>query len=248
MMMPSSPSSLSFKEQRARDDLSFDPLPSAEWIFIKDDKIRVSVRYSEQLSKLLGSIQGARWSAGDASWRYPFSSAPAIRQNFEKIDALAKVAKERADTESTKRIGKSSYVPKRIKQQVQGTPRAMTREFLVADPGPYFSLCLEAIGAHPPKHLAPFYSPTPREWVAQIMGVDGRGKFVRAFLSGNRDYTNSNSAGSRGVMTTFNLQNGPIYEVSSPRSWRDTERYFCRIVDGSLVKITDDEVKSCLEK
>lgn len=246
---------MSFEEEKAKDSLAFDPLPTAVWLSKDDKSIIVSVRYGERLSALLKSIRGAQWNPATRQWRFPFSSAELIRGLYSEIDCLAQQAKDVAEMENEVR-SKARIAAKQAKDQKvladrrlkSQQPVAMQTDFLHPKKAPYYILKLEAIGAHPPKHLAAYYKPPNREWVAQIMGVDGRGKFVRAFLDGDRDYSGANSVGSRGVDTFFKLETGPIYEVAAPQSWRSTNRYFCRIECGLLYKMTEQEVISCLGK
>jgi hypothetical protein len=66
-----------------------------------------------------------------------------------------------------------------------------------------------------------------RWWVAEITGTCEKYGFKRSFISPRRDYTESNSKGSRGVYASYFLEYGKLYEISSPRSWKNTDRYFC---------------------
>ncbi len=62
-----------------------------------------------------------------------------------------------------------------------------------------------------------------KPWVARIAGTDPRWGLKREFLSGIRDYSGSNSVGTRGIETTFELEDG-IYEINIPKSWKNTRR------------------------
>lgn len=239
-----------FREQKARDYLCFDPLPFSKWIVTTDSHIEISTRYSEKLSALIRSIPGAEWQANRRVWHVPFSSHDAVRQSLAEIDRLAVQAsfsgQEEPTTRAEPRPERESYV--RAVDNSSGRPAAMQTAYLSPKQGPLFHLEIEAIGAHPPKHLAAYYNPPRREWVAQILGVDGKRRFVRAFLEGNRDYSKSNSAGSRGIYTSFQLEAGPIYEVKAPMSWRASDRFFCRIENGEIQRMSEVEVMSCLAK
>ena len=57
-----------------------------------------------------------------------------------------------------------------------------------------------------------------------------------------KDYSQSNSVGSRGVMAVYMLNDNMIYEV---KDWKI--RYFCTIKDWSIVRITETEVKEWIE-
>lgn len=80
-----------------------------------------------------------------------------------------------------------------------------------------------------------------RAWVAIIKDYE-RGQFIREFPRGYKDYSESNSKGSRGVYKYYYLEECNIYEVSEPTSWKNTSRYFCRIVNGALLVMEKEEV------
>ena len=85
-------------------------------------------------------------------------------------------------------------------------------------------LLLEHIGSH-------------RPWVARISGRDPKRGLRREFVSGSRDYSGSNSKGSRGIVTLYTLDDGQ-YEVCGGDSWGSAgKRYFIRVANGSAVKI-----------
>jgi hypothetical protein len=74
-------------------------------------------------------------------------------------------------------------------------------------------------------------------WVAEI-GSDGS----RRFLPCNKDFSRANSTGTRGIFAEFILGPGKIYEVKNVK-----DRYFCQVGrDGSIQKITKEEVNKCL--
>lgn len=81
-----------------------------------------------------------------------------------------------------------------------------------------------------------------RGWCCQITGKDNKYTFKRFFLTGNKDYRHGNSLGSRGVYEYYNLEEGNVYEISSPVSWKKDDRYFCKIVDNKLLRISKEEV------
>ena len=66
-----------------------------------------------------------------------------------------------------------------------------------------------------------------RWWVAEITGICEKYGLSRSFLSPRRDASKSNSVGSRGIYANYILEYGKLYEVSSPASWKKTDRYFC---------------------
>jgi hypothetical protein len=49
-------------------------------------------------------------------------------------------------------------------------------------------------------------------------------------------------------MVHYHLEEGPIYWVAAPQSWKSIDRYFLRILDGERVRMTEEEVRACLVK
>ena len=82
---------------------------------------------------------------------------------------------------------------------------------------------------------------------AEITGLHPKFKFERRFLKPNRDYSQANRTGSRGVYDYFNLDEGKIYDIKSPQSWKSVDRYYCRIEGGRIVRMDEDEVYRCLK-
>jgi hypothetical protein len=56
-----------------------------------------------------------------------------------------------------------------------------------------------------------------------------------------KDYTKANSVGSRGVYAFYFLENGKVYEVKKPTSWKSSDHYFCRIENNQEVKMSAEE-------
>lgn len=81
-----------------------------------------------------------------------------------------------------------------------------------------------------------------RPWVAEV----GFGRVGYNFLRGRIDYSQANSVGSRGVYVWYTLHEGQIYRVQDLVSWKRTERYYCAVRDGQIVRFTDEEAKTCL--
>lgn len=246
-----------FAEEKARDALLFEPLPPSPWVKVGEKAIYIQTNYSEPLSRLLKLLPSSRWDPDKRRWQYPFASGEAIRGAIPEINRLAAEAKQSADMETQRREEerREREAERRTREtarQFFGRPRLMTPDFLYPQGGrPRFALVIEAIGdeAYRPLRGLPFgVSIPPRNWVAQITGKDGRGKWSRSFLHGSRDYSNANSVGSRGIMVTYLLDHGPVYEISSPQTWHSTDRYFVRIDGGKLVRMTEDEVIECLVK
>ena len=86
------------------------------------------------------------------------------------------------------------------------------------------------------------FSLPKRWWAAEITGPSPKYGYERQFLRYKKDYSEANSVGSRGVYAYYILQKGRIYEVSAPRSWKNTDRYFCRVQAGEIVRIDREDV------
>lgn len=242
--------SASFVEERARDALAFDPLPASPWVTAGTDGIEVAVRYGERLSSLLRSLPGARWDAAARVWRFPFSSVAAIRMALPQIDRLAATAQESADRETKRRDAErrrnneavQAEANRRARDRAERQPRPFLDQYLHAkEDRPKHPLLIEAIGDNARSAGMP-----SRSWVARLFGSDGRGGWARVFLAGMKDYAGANCVGSRGIRMTYLLEEGSIYEISAPQSWRSTDRYFCRIQSGAVIRMARDEVLRCL--
>jgi hypothetical protein len=99
--------------------------------------------------------------------------------------------------------------------------------------------------------LSSVYGEKPKKkyWAAKIVGIDPKYKFSREFLNPKKDYSKSNSKGSRGIYYTYLLDSKNIYDVSEPVSWKNVDRYFCKVSkEGDIIKITEDEVKQWLKE
>jgi hypothetical protein len=241
-----------FAEATARDALAFDPMPPSKWVTVDDVGIFIRVRYSEPLSNLLRKLPGGRWDAKEKRWQYPFASEDAIRAALPDIDRLGHLAQGEADRESAVRAAIKERDQRardiqnrtRARERALSQPRALKHEFLETIPGrPRFAKAIEAVG----DDARQFGFPS-RCWIARLFGSDGRGGWARAYLSGVRDYNAANSTGSRGIVVTYFLEEGPIYEVSAPQSWRSSDRYFLRVVNGDAIRLTKPEVEDCLAK
>lgn len=87
-----------------------------------------------------------------------------------------------------------------------------------------------------------------KPWVAQITGACPRFKLKRKFVTGQADFADSSKNGNRGVMMTFILESGCVYECNYKTSWRGTSRYFCTVTDGGqIVTVDDSEVEQWLK-
>lgn len=239
-----------YREDKARDALAFEPMPVFPWLRDEGGLV-IATRYSERLSRLLGGLPGARWDTTAQCWRYPYTSADAIRRAAERIDQLQREAIAAADEETHARAARReaaasarrAQLADQDRQRAAARPRPLRAEYLRSC-GPAEILTLEEIrsdlGSHQP---AP-----PRQTVILLFGADGRGRFVGAYLWGRRDYSRANSVGSRGVVVHYELERGPIYRVSAPVSWRRDDRYWLRIDElGERRRMSREEVEACLE-
>jgi len=84
-----------------------------------------------------------------------------------------------------------------------------------------------------------------RPWVARLTGLDAKYGFAREFVHGQRDYSQANSVGSRGVYEYIPLKDG-VYEVNERLTWKRARRYFIRVQDAQITEISRDEVMECL--
>lgn len=245
-----------FIEARARDALAFEPLPFSRWVTVGERGIYVKTHYSEPLSQFLRSLPNAEWIADKRKWKLPFTSADAIRAALPELERLAGEASDRADLETERRKQEQAqWAAERKRQQeerdrkeAERRPRPLMQDYLAPMAGrPLHMIWLEAIGDDTAQKLRGWGWPE-RQAVAQVMGSNGKGGWTRAYLHGVRDYAKANGVGSRGVMVGYQLEEGPIYWVASPKTWSSTDRYFLRIVDGAEVRMTEDEVRQCLVK
>lgn len=85
-------------------------------------------------------------------------------------------------------------------------------------------------------------------FVAEITGFHPKFKYERQFMRCKKDYSKSNSKGSRGVYAFYILESGKIYDVLEPYSWKKSHRYFCTIDDnGNIEILTKEQVNQCLK-
>jgi hypothetical protein len=89
--------------------------------------------------------------------------------------------------------------------------------------------------------------PPPRTWVAEIGGTDTRFGLQRTFVQPLNDWARAHRAWSGnvyGVVSTFPLRNGRVYEVGRCRgkpSKRYFAREFCRVEGRHMESITPEE-------
>lgn len=84
-------------------------------------------------------------------------------------------------------------------------------------------------------------------WVAEIIGRHKKFGLDRRFIAANWQRTRANSTHSRGVELWFVLESGRCYQVRHFTSWRNLERYFCRVTRaGEIVRMNNEEVEAWL--
>ncbi|MBF6592642.1 MAG: hypothetical protein IVW57_19200 [Ktedonobacterales bacterium] len=84
-----------------------------------------------------------------------------------------------------------------------------------------------------------------RPWVARLTGIDARFGFAREFQHGQKDYSQANGVGSRGVYLCYALTDG-VYEVHDRVTWQRSRRYFVRVAGSTVTEIDREEVARCL--
>lgn len=113
-------------------------------------------------------------------------------------------------------------------------------------PMPRATIKVELFAAHekkPPKYLG---WNREQSSVARIDGLDYKnGDFRKVYLHGYLDYSQANSAGSRGIYKLYFVPDG-LYEVTSRITWRKVDHYFVRVVDGAQTRMTLQEAVECL--
>jgi hypothetical protein len=81
----------------------------------------------------------------------------------------------------------------------------------------------------------------PSVWVAEIIGRDPKYQYARKFLRYKKDYSQSNSKGTRGIYAVYIIDEGRIYEVKDNK-----KRYFCIVQDWDIRQVNLDYVESWL--
>jgi hypothetical protein len=93
-----------------------------------------------------------------------------------------------------------------------------------------------------------------RPWVAELVGACPRRTFRRSFVRPFYDWSEARRTMSGrvfGVVATFALRDGRLYEVSRHRgraSRRRVVREYCRTDGGQLVEVDREEVLRCLSE
>jgi hypothetical protein len=85
-----------------------------------------------------------------------------------------------------------------------------------------------------------------RPWVARVTGFDPQYRFARDFLRGQKDFSEANRVGSRGVYVYYHLLEGEIYHVHELLTWRKSRKYYCTVSDGKLIELELEEVEAAL--
>ena len=90
-----------------------------------------------------------------------------------------------------------------------------------------------------------FGNKTLTPWVSLLTGLTPKGFFTREFVEGQRDYSQTNSVGSRGIFIYYALRPG-LYEINDRVTWKRADRYLCRIEDDqTLIRMSREEMIRC---
>lgn len=100
------------------------------------------------------------------------------------------------------------------------------------------------IREYPSMRAALYCGPTTRAWVARITAIHDK-HISREFMPFKKDYLHSNGTGSRGAQKHYFLDDG-LYEISEPKSWSHTDRYFAIIKDATLRRVSREEAETWL--
>lgn len=226
------------------DSGGFDPLDGARCVECRSEHIALRTPYSEELAGLCRSIPGAKWDFERRYWAVPYSSIEPLRGKVREIERLSAEIRRATPKKPSATTPDTQF---RLPTSPEGA-RPLRREFTRPIEGrPTYHLQLEAIGEDLARGFWAFGF-RPRHSVCRVWASNGRGGWVKDYLRGDRCYANANSKGSRGVMVSYFLDEGPIYHICDPKTWSQTDRYFARIINGEMIRMSDDEVVSCLEK
>lgn len=88
------------------------------------------------------------------------------------------------------------------------------------------------------------YCTVGKTWVARLIGIAPNGYFEREFLRPKKDYKGANGTGSRGVLLSYELYDGAVYEVNELLSWNREDRYFVRAVKGAIERLSALEARN----
>jgi hypothetical protein len=140
-----------------------------------------------------------------------------------------------------------------IVERKRGRQRAKVR---AATPAEAADVLAEEIGLVPDVRPAPagFKARFTAEkighskpWLAEITGRDPYYGFRRVFLRADRDYSSSNSKGTRGIKYAWTLTVNRVYEAWRPVTWSRAERLFLRSTpSGDVLEIDREEVEAWL--
>jgi|GEM_PF-7005218 len=254
------------EEEKARDALAFDPLPESPWVRVTAAAILVETPYAPALVHMLRGLGGS-WCETLRAWRLPFRSAERLRAVLPELDRLATDAqaeaekrkaelealraKAQARREERERERREELRRKTMARAFNEPPRPLRREFMMPRPGApkhHFEMELFDLRmSRSSRLLLAKVEGRGESWLAQIWASCPRYGYSRSFLAPIKDYSRANGSGSRGIFAAYILEEGPIYEVRQQVSWHQFDRYFLRIWDGQRIRMTEEEVRACLE-
>jgi hypothetical protein len=88
-----------------------------------------------------------------------------------------------------------------------------------------------------------------RHGVFRLTGLSStQGPFLKEPVPAQRDYSQANGMGSRGVYAYYLVDEGPVYEVIKPVSWNRSDHYYAQYYQGNEMRLDIEEVFKCLAK
>ena len=88
---------------------------------------------------------------------------------------------------------------------------------------------------------------TGNPYCKQVIKLADDGFFVTIPMKFNRDYSQANSVGTRGVYDYYVLKPGRLYEIQEILSWKRMRRYYLFLhSNGDETTMTYEEAIECL--
>lgn len=84
-------------------------------------------------------------------------------------------------------------------------------------------------------------------WVKRVLGYNEQFGFLHEAVRGQKDYSQANSVGSRGIYLYYPLKKG-VYEVNERITWSRVRRYFILVDNAEYVEVSKEEVFAWLEE
>lgn len=194
------------------------------------DLIIIRAPYDPLLVMEIKRIPGRRYSGGELkAWSVPTQyeeyARAAVRKYFP-IEDEPNVALEGAP------------------EPIEGPFAVLKLEFIAEN---YYSYKKQAQISHKATERYKEYlgRNQSRPWVKRLYKQGDRTE--REYMNGQIDYSQANRTGSRSVYIYYYLPAG-VYEVNERCSWTRVRRYFCRVEQGQINEIAQEEVEAWLSK